>query len=116
MVFFQSALFLAYIYSHYLAKRSGFASSTVLHSLALVAPVLVLPIGLNFAPKLNTVVHHPAVTMLILIAVCSIGLPFFVVATSAPLLQGYFSPTVFTPMLRIHVFFMQQAMRVASSG
>ena len=42
MVFFQSALFLAYIYSHYVAQRRQ-AQSGLIHSIAIFTPLLVLP-------------------------------------------------------------------------
>jgi hypothetical protein len=91
MVFFQSALFLAYIYSHLVAQRPP-AQSVLIHSIAILTPLLVLPIGIHAAPNLSTVVNHPTVAVL-LIAVSSIGLPFFFVATSAPLLQRWFAHT-----------------------
>ena len=91
MVFFQSTLFLAYIYSHVVANRSP-AQSVLIHSFAVFIPLLVLPISIRSASNLNTVIHHPAAAVL-LIALSSIGIPFFVVATSAPLLQRWFSHT-----------------------
>jgi len=91
MVFFQSALFLAYIYSHFVANRST-GQSVLIHSFALFIPLSVLPISIRSASNLNTVIHHPAAAVL-LIALSSIGLPFFLVATSAPLLQRWFSHT-----------------------
>ena len=89
MVFFQLALFLAYIYSHYIANRTA-AQSVLIHSVAVLVPLLLLPISIRSAASLNMIVEQPAVSVL-LIAATSIGLPFFVVATSAPLLQRWFS-------------------------
>ena len=89
MVFFQLALFLAYIYSHYIANRTA-AYSVLIHSVAVFVPLLLLPISIRSAANLNMVVEQPAISVL-LIAATSIGLPFFVVATSAPLLQRWFS-------------------------
>jgi len=91
MVFFQAALFLAYIYSHKVANRA-LQHSVVVHSLAVLAPLLVLPVAIRGAANVNIIVNHPAVAVL-KIAVVSIGLPFFLVATSAPLLQKWFSQT-----------------------
>lgn len=91
MVFFQSALFLAYIYSHFVANRTP-AQSVLVHSVAIFIPLTVLPITIRSASNLNTVIHHPAPAVL-LIALSSIGLPFFLVATSAPLLQRWFAHT-----------------------
>jgi hypothetical protein len=91
MVFFQSALFLAYIYSHVVANRST-GQSVLIHAVAIFVPLSVLPISIRSSSNLNTVIHHPAAAVL-LIALSSIGLPFFLVATSAPLLQRWFSHT-----------------------
>lgn len=91
MVFFQAALFLAYIYSHKIANRTV-GQSVVIHSLAILLPFLVLPIAIRGATNVSMIVNHPALTVLE-IATVSIGLPFFIVATSAPLLQRWFSQT-----------------------
>ena len=91
MVFFQSALFLAYIYSHFVANRTP-TQSVLIHSLAVFVPLAVLPISIRSASNLDTVIHHPAAAVL-LIALSSIGLPFLLVATSAPLLQRWFAHT-----------------------
>jgi hypothetical protein len=91
MVFFQLVLFLAYIYSHYVARQRH-PQSVLIHSVAVFAPCFLLPIGIRCAGNLGAVVSHPAVAVLT-IAVTSIGLPFFIVATSAPLLQKWFSHT-----------------------
>ena len=91
MVFFQLALFLAYIYSHYTANRTT-AYSVFIHSFAVLVPLLVLPISIRSASNLSMVVERPAMSVL-LIAATSIGLPFFTVATSGPLLQRWFSQT-----------------------
>jgi hypothetical protein len=89
MVFFQATLFLAYIYSHYVARWTP-RWSVLVHSLVIVIPLLVLPISIHGASNINTLVSHATVAVL-MIAVSSIGLPFFLVATSAPLLQKWFS-------------------------
>lgn len=92
MVFFQSALFLGYVYSHYVSNRQA-AQSLVIHSAAILFPLLVLPISIGSFTNLSTLVNHPAAAVL-MIAAKSIGLPFLMVATSAPLLQRWFSQTV----------------------
>jgi len=91
MVFFQVALFLAYVYSHYVAQRP-LAQSVWIHSIAASMPLFVLPIGIRSVGNLNMVVNHPAIAV-VMIAVSSIGLPFFMVAVSAPLLQKWLSQT-----------------------
>jgi len=91
MVFFQVALFLAYVYSHYVAQRP-LAQSVWIHSIAASMPLFVLPIGIRSVGNLNMVVNHPAIAV-VMIAVSSIGLPFFMVAASATLLRKWLSQT-----------------------
>jgi len=55
-------------------------------------PLFVLPIGIRSVGNLNMVVNHPAIAV-VMIAVSSIGLPFFMVAASATLLQKWLSQT-----------------------
>ncbi len=91
MVFFQSALFLAYIYSHKVGNLTV-RRSVITQSLVLFVPFLVLPIAIRGTTNIKTIVNHP-ILAIVEIATLSIGLPFFIVSTSAPLLQRWFSQT-----------------------
>jgi hypothetical protein len=90
MVFFQAALLAAYAYAHAAPNWLGDRRQTLLH-LALVAlPFLVLPVAImGWEPAAG---GNPVPWLLALLA-ASVGLPFFVVATSAPLLQRWFAGT-----------------------
>ena len=90
MVFFQAALLAAYAYAHAAPTWLGDRRQTLLH-LALVAlPFLVLPVAImGWEPAAS---GNPIPWLLALLA-ASAGLPFFVVATSAPLLQRWFAGT-----------------------
>lgn len=91
MVFFQAALLAGYGYAHLATKWLGLRRQAALHILWLLLPAVSLPIGVAAAwsPQGE---ENPTWKLLGLLVV-SIGLPFFVVATSAPLLQKWFAGT-----------------------
>ena len=91
LVFFQAMLLGGYAYAHGATSRLGVRRHTVLHSLLLLLPLLMLPIGLRHAePPLP---GESPVAWLLLVLTVSIGLPFFVLSTSAAVLQKWFSAT-----------------------
>src|SRR5260370_7232628 len=86
MVFFQAALLAGYSYAHLATKWLGLRRQAGLHVLWLLLPAVSLPIGVaaGWSPQGE---ENPTWLLLGLLIV-SIGLPFFVVATIAPLLQN----------------------------
>ncbi len=91
MVFFQAALLAGYAYAHATVNWLGVRRQAVLHAVVLLVPLAVLPIivGHDAVPPAES---NPAFWLLGQLALC-VGLPFFVVSTSAPLLQRWFSKT-----------------------
>jgi len=91
MVFFQAALLAGYAYAHATPKWLGHRRQVALHALLLLVPFAVLPVAVanNWIPPTDS---NPIPWLLGLLTL-SIGLPFFVVATSAPLLQRWFAGT-----------------------
>jgi hypothetical protein len=89
MVFFQAALLAGYAYSHASVTWLGSRRQAGPHVAVLLLPLLVLPISISptWAPTGSA---NPVAPLLALLVV-SVGLPFFVVATSAPLLQKWFA-------------------------
>jgi hypothetical protein len=87
MVFFQMGLLAAYLYAHAATRRLGVRRQAALHMGVLALPLLVLPIAVpaDFVPSPG---ESPVPQLLALLAV-TVGLPFFVVAASAPLLQRW---------------------------
>ena len=91
MVFFQAALLAGYLYSHlgdrYLRPRVH----AMVHMPLSLLPLLALPIAVasGWQPPAD---GAPALWLLALLTV-SVGLPFFLVATTAPLLQRWFAVT-----------------------
>ena len=91
MLFFQSMLLLGYIYAHLTTKLLGVRWQAWLHLSVMTLIFVFLPIGVaqGWTPPLE---EAPVLWLIGLFAV-SVGLPFFAVATNAPLLQRWFSHT-----------------------
>ena len=91
MVFFQAALLAGYAYAHALSGRVPPRRQVLLHLLVLLLPLAALPIAVpaGWTPPGR---DNPIPWLLALLAV-AVGLPFFAVSTSAPLLQRWFART-----------------------
>ena len=91
VVFYQGVLLLGYLYAHTTVRWLGPRRQVLLHLALLCLPWWFLPIGLpdGWAPAPDT---HPTLPLLLLL-VTTVGFPFFVVASHAPLLQSWFSGT-----------------------
>ena len=91
MLFFQVVLFAGYAYAHFsircLTPRVQFA----VHTLLIVAALALLPItpGADWKP---TGPEDPTLRILGLLLV-SVGLPYFILSSTGPLLQAWFSRT-----------------------
>ncbi len=94
MVFFQSALLAGYAYTHSLSTTVSVRRQILIHGLLLFLPLaILLPQGPFHLMELEpTPGANPIGKTLLYLAVI-VGLPFFVVATSAPLLQKWFGAT-----------------------
>lgn len=89
MVFYQALLFLGYLYAHFLAGRIKMHRQVIIHAALLLVSCIALPLALpeNAAPPTES---NPTFWLLGMLF-AAIGLPFFVVSTTAPLLQKWFS-------------------------
>ncbi len=89
MVFFQGALLAGYGYSHVLTTRLSAKRQALVHCvlLALAAATLPMPVDVG-DPSGADPVRWLLTTLLL-----TVGLPFFVVSTTGPLLQRWFSTT-----------------------
>ena len=89
MVFFQALLLAGYGYAHVATARLGSRRQAMLHLAVLLLPLAVLPLTVPTGWSLpNT--GHPVAWLLGLLLV-TVGLPFFVVSTSGPLMQRWFA-------------------------
>jgi SAM-dependent methyltransferase len=92
MLFFQAVLLAGYGYAHLTPAWLGVRRQTILHLGVLLLPLAVLPLALPAALVSWLDYLHPALGLLALL-LAGVGLPFFVVATTAPLLQRWFAGT-----------------------
>jgi hypothetical protein len=91
VVFYQVALLAGYAYAHLTTTWLDQRRQVGLHAALLLAPFLALPIVVPAGWSPPTAANPiPWLLALLLVAV---GAPFFVVATSSPLLQSWFSRT-----------------------
>jgi hypothetical protein len=86
MVFFQAMLLLGYAYAHWSFQWLGFKYQPLVHFGLLVAAAIQLPFAIMAAAS----DRNPAMWVLVTL-VAAIGLPVFVLAATAPLLQKWFA-------------------------
>jgi hypothetical protein len=91
MVFYQAALLGGYAYAHAAPRWLGLKRQALLHLGLLLLGALALPIGIarGWTPPASS----SPIPWLLLVLTASVGLPFFVVSATAPLLQRWFSHT-----------------------
>ncbi len=90
MVFFQAILLVGYAYTHTLSTTQPRRRQLLVQGALLFLPFLVLPFAIGtWTPPTES---NPIFAVLWLL-LSLVGLPFFVVSTSAPLLQKWFGHT-----------------------
>ncbi|MCS6852239.1 MAG: fused MFS/spermidine synthase [Gemmataceae bacterium] len=103
MVFFQAALLAGYSYAHWTTARLGPRQQSRLHTAVLFLPLLLLPLFAALTPFVRFPLRldpdwappgeaHP-IPWVLLLLLLTVGLPFFVMSTTAPLLQKWFADT-----------------------
>jgi spermidine synthase len=87
--FFQTLLLFGYGYSYLISRWLSVRRQAIAHTIILIIPLFLLPIAIDrqWIPPSET---NPIPSLLGLLFT-SVGLPFFVVSTTAPLLQKWFS-------------------------
>ena len=91
LVFYQATLLAGYVYADLSTRLLDVRRQAVLHVAVLLAPLVVLPI--RIAPAWTAPIGvDPTLALLGLLA-GAVGLPFFAVSTTAPLLQRWFTKT-----------------------
>ena len=90
-VFFQMALLAGYSYAHLSASKLKPRAQVILHVALFIVPLALLPIvlPLGWQPPRG---GNPIPWLLMLMTV-TVGLPFVIVSTSAPLIQRWFTYT-----------------------
>ncbi|HEX5425856.1 MAG TPA: fused MFS/spermidine synthase [Candidatus Acidoferrales bacterium] len=91
LVFFQTALLLGYWYADVLTRRFSPVAQRRIHAALLLISLLAIRIvpGERWKP---TGPEHPAIRILLLLC-ATVGLPFFVLSTTSPLLQSWYAKT-----------------------
>ena len=89
MLFFQLVLLLGYFYSHWVTRYLSPSRQSLVHGGLLLISLLLIPISpsLDWKPL---GAENPTLRILGLLTV-SIGLPYFVLSTTGPLLQAWFA-------------------------
>jgi hypothetical protein len=90
MAFFQGTLLAGYLYSHAVAALA-LPRQLILHAIVILLALLVLPIGVD-STSFRLTAENPVFQLFGVLLVAA-GLPFFVVSTTAPLLQKWFTNT-----------------------
>jgi hypothetical protein len=89
MLVFQILLFGGYLYAHLTVSRLSPRAQAFLHTALLLVAVLALPIIPNMGWKPSGDVEP--ISRIVLVLGATVGLPFFVLSATGPLLQGWFS-------------------------
>jgi hypothetical protein len=89
LLFFQACLLGGYAYAHALSRFFSRRTQVMTHVVLLVAALFFLPIvpGAHWEPQTE---GNPTGRILLLLTVC-LGLPYFVLSSTGPLLQVWFS-------------------------
>ena len=91
LLFYQFVLLAGYAYSHLLPGALGLRRHAVLHVVLLLLSLLLLPVRVRHELGLPSA-ENPAGWLLVLLT-ASIGLPFLLVSSTAPLLQRWLAAT-----------------------
>lgn len=90
MVFFQAVLLVGYGYTHLLTTTQPTRRQVLIQGILLLLPFLVLPFSLgDWTPPTES---NPIFQLMLKLTIM-VGLPFFMVSTTAPLLQKWFFHT-----------------------
>ncbi len=89
MVFYQSLLFLGYLYAHFLSTRANQRRQIMVHAAIIMISLLALPVALpeNITPPTDS---NPTFWLCWTLFL-AIGLPYFVISTTSPLVQKWFA-------------------------
>ncbi|HLK64620.1 MAG TPA: fused MFS/spermidine synthase [Bryobacteraceae bacterium] len=88
MLFFQVALLLGYLYAHWITRLSRAAQISI-HMGLLALSLLALPLRpFLYQPFITSV--NPALGILVVLST-SVGLPYFLLSTTSPLIQSWYA-------------------------
>ncbi|MBB5057528.1 hypothetical protein HDF16_002234 [Granulicella aggregans] len=93
MVFFQIMLLAGYFYAYVAMKWLGRRTQIVVHLTLVLLPLLVSSLPLHLPRGWEPPTQNSPVFWLLGVLVVSVGLPFFVLSSSTPVLQRWFGDT-----------------------
>jgi SAM-dependent methyltransferase len=91
LVFFQTTLLLGYFYSDWTTRKLTPRTQLIVHAVLLVVAIVLLPIIPDAAWK--PVGDESPSLRIILLLTATIGLPYFLLSTTSPLIQAWFART-----------------------
>jgi len=86
LMFFQLSLLGAYLYAHVAIRRLGVRRQALVHLIVMAIPLVLLPIGV---PAGSGPPQGGEIFWLLGVLATTVGLPFFVVASTAPMVQRW---------------------------
>jgi hypothetical protein len=103
MLFFQSMLLMGYLYSWLLTRCLNRKTQSAVHLVLLLLSIAMLPVK----PRMEWAAHDPTLSILgVLLA--SVGLPYFLLSSTSPLLQSWFV-TSYTGVFPYRLFALSNA-------
>jgi len=91
MVFYQITLLAGYVYAHLMTKWLRVRHQIIFHFAFLLLVFIVLPVAM--ANGLTPRIAANPIPWLLILLVVSVGLPFFAISTTGPILQKWFTMT-----------------------
>ncbi|MBQ13767.1 MAG: ferrichrome ABC transporter permease, partial [Gammaproteobacteria bacterium] len=89
LLFFQLMLLGGYAYAHFVVSRLSWKRQAIVHVILLSLALISLPI--TPAEALKPIDPDAPVARILLILMLSVGAPFFLLSTTAPLLQRWYA-------------------------
>jgi hypothetical protein len=89
MVFFQALLLLGYLYAHLSSRWLSGTQAIIVHAVLILAALTSLPLAVS--ASFGSPPESGQALWLMAVFAVSVGLPFFVLAATAPLLQSWFA-------------------------
>jgi len=89
MLFFQTALLGGYLYAHWSVRSLRPKAQTATHVVLLLATLFFLPVWPSTAWK--PIGNEEPILRILGLLACSVGLPYFLLSTTSPLIQAWYS-------------------------
>ena len=91
VMFFQAGLLAGYAYAHLVTTRLSIRWQATVHTAVVVVPLALLPFALPATPSGGHVTSSQPAFWLLSVLATTVGMPFFALSATAPLLQRWFS-------------------------